>query len=87
MQKTRPCFVVFPNEANRHVATVIVTPMTSQGNAYPTRIPCTFQGKAGQIVLDQLRTVDKVRLVRKLGRITAREQKAVLTGLAELFAE
>ncbi len=87
IQKTRPCLVVSPDESNRHIATVIIAPMTSQGRSYPTRISCQFQGKAGQIVLDQLRTVDKVRLVKRLGRVTADEQKAVLTGLAELFAE
>ncbi len=87
IQKTRPCLVVSPDEANRHIATVIVAPMTSGGRAYPTRVPCQFEGKSGQIVLDQLRTVDKGRLVKPLGRVTAAEQKAVLAGLAELFAE
>ena len=87
IQKTRPCLVVSPDEANRHIATVIIAPMTSQGHPYPTRLTCQFQGKAGQIVLDQLRTVDKVRLVKRLGRVTLDEQNAVLTGLAEMFAE
>lgn len=87
LQKTRPFLVVSPDEVNRHIATVIIAPMTSQGRPYPARIPCQFQGKAGQIVLDQLRTVDKGRLVKKLGRVTADEQKAVLAGLAELFVE
>ena len=87
IQKTRPCLVVSPDESNRHIATVIIAPMTSQGHPYPTRIVCQFQGKTGQIVLDQLRTVDKSRLVKKLGQITANEQKEVLAGLTELFAE
>ncbi len=87
IQKTRPCLVVSPDEANRHIATVIIAPMTSSGRSYPTRVPCRFEGKSGQIVLDQLRTVDKGRLVKHLGRVTAAEQKAVLAGLAELFAE
>ena len=87
IQKTHPCLVVSPDETNRHIATVIIAPMTSQGRPYPTRIPCQFQGKAGQIVLDQLQTVDKARLVKRLGRVTADEQKAVLAGLAELFAD
>ncbi|HXV44726.1 MAG TPA: type II toxin-antitoxin system PemK/MazF family toxin, partial [Anaerolineae bacterium] len=69
------------------IATVIVAPMTTQGRAYPTRISCQFQGKDGQIVLDQLRTVDKVRLVKRLGRISATTQQKVLTVLAEMFAE
>lgn len=87
IQKTRPCLVVSPDEANRHLATVIVAPMTSQGRPHPTRVPCRFEGKDGLIVLDQMRTVDKTRLVKRLGRVTAAEQKVVLTALAELFAE
>jgi len=79
--------VVSPDEMNRHIATVIVAPMTTKGHAYPTRVPCRFQGKEGQIVLDQLRTVDKVRLVKLLGRISPATQKAVLAALAEIFAE
>jgi len=87
IQKTRPCLVVSPDEANRHLATVIVAPMTSQGRLHPTRVPCRFGGKDGLIVLDQMRTVDKTRLVKRLGRVTAAEQKFVLTALAEMFAE
>ena len=87
IQKTRPCVVISPDEMNRHIATVIVAPMTTKGQPYPTRIACQFQGKDGQIVLDQIRTVDKTRLVRRLGQISTSEQKAVLDTLAELFAE
>jgi mRNA interferase MazF len=72
---------------NRNIATVIVAPMTTKGQPYPTRIACQFQDKDGQIVLDQLRTVDKTRLVRRLGQISASVQKAVLDTLAEMFAE
>ncbi len=86
-QKTRPCVVVSPDEMNRHIATVIIAPMTSVTRNYPSRIPCQFDGQAGQIVLDRLRTVDKSRLVRRLGRLTDDEQEAVLDGLAEMFAE
>lgn len=87
IKKTRPCLVVSPDEMNRHIATVIVAPMTTKGRPYPTRIACRFQGKGGQIVLDQLRTVDKRRLVKRLGKVSTAAQKAVLTGLAELFSE
>ena len=87
IQKTRPCLVVSPDEMNRHIATIIVAPMTTQGRTYPTQVQCQFQGKDGQIVLDQLRTVDKVRLVKRLGRINATTQQEVLTVLAEMFAE
>lgn len=86
IQKTRPCVVVSPDEMNRYIATVIIAPMTSKGRPYPTRIPCRFEGVDGQIVLDQLRTVDKQRLTRRLGRITTDEQAAVLAALAEMFA-
>ena len=87
IQKTRPCLVVSPDESNRHIGTVIVAPMTSGGHVYSTRIACVFAGKSGFIVLDQLRTVDKMRLMKHLGRIAETEQKAVLLSLSEMFAE
>ena len=87
IKKTRPCLIISPDEMNAHIATVIVAPMTTQGRAYPTRISCKFQGKDGQIILDQIRTVDKTRLVKKMGTISAAAQKSVLTILAEIFAE
>lgn len=87
IQKTRPCLVISPDEMNRYIATVIVAPMTTQGRDYPTRVACAFQGRDGQIVLDQVRTVDKVRLVRRLGRIDTATQKDILASLAEMFAE
>ncbi len=86
IRKTRPCLIVSPDEMNRHIATVIVAPMTTKGQAYPTRVPCRFEGKAGQIVLDQIRTIDKTRLVKLLGRISAPTQRQVLAALAEMFA-
>ncbi|MBD2777593.1 type II toxin-antitoxin system PemK/MazF family toxin [Iningainema sp. BLCCT55] len=87
IRKTRPCVVISPDEMNSHIATVIVAPMTTKGQNYPTRVACQFQGKNGQIVLDQLRTVDKTRLVQRLGQINQDEQKAVLNNLAQMFAE
>ena len=86
IKKTRPCLIVSPNELNRHVAIVIVAPMTTKGRTYPTRVPCVFEGKTGEIVLDQLRTVDRSRLVKKLGRIDPAARKVVLSKLAALFA-
>jgi mRNA interferase MazF len=86
IKKTRPCLIVSPDEMNRYIATVIVAPMTTKGRDYPTRVPCQFGGKAGQIVLDQIRTIDKTRLVKLLGRISAPAQKQVLAVLAEMFA-
>jgi mRNA interferase MazF len=87
IQKTRPCVVISPDEMNRSLSTVIIAPMTSKGRLYPTRVNCHFQDKAGQIVLDQIRTVDKSRLLKKLGQLEASEQEAVLGALAELFAK
>jgi len=87
IQKTRPCLVVSPDEMNASIATVIIAPMTTKGRDYPTRVPCQFQGKSGQIVLDQLRTVDKTRLVKQLGRLDAPTAETVLETLAELFAK
>jgi mRNA interferase MazF len=86
IQKTRPCLVISPDEMNRHIATVIVAPMTTQGRPYPSRVLCQFEGKEGQVVLDQLRTVDKSRLVKLLGRIDAGTQNAVLDTLSRIFA-
>jgi mRNA interferase MazF len=87
IKKTRPCLVISPDEMNRFIATVIVAPMTTKARSYPTRVACKFQGKDGQIVLDQIRTVDKSRLVRKLGKVNKATQTQVLAALAEMFAE
>jgi len=87
IQKTRPCLVISPDEMNDHVATVIVAPMTTKGRDYPSRVSCQFQAKDGQVVLDQIRTVDKLRLVKNLGKIDASTQRVVLAVLAEMFAE
>src|SRR6059036_3601562 len=78
IRKTRPCLVISPDEMNRHVGTVIVAPMTTRGRAYPTRVAVRFQGKQGQIVLDQIRTVDKRRLARRLGSIDRSTAERVL---------
>lgn len=86
IQKTRPCVVISPDEMNRFVRTVIIAPLTTHGKDYPTRISCFFQGKEGQIVLDQIRTVDKVRLVKRLGIIDADSGKKILYRLQEMFS-
>jgi mRNA interferase MazF len=87
IKKTRPCLIISPDEMNNYIATVIVAPMTTKGQDYPTRVICRFEGKDGQIVLDQIRTVDKARLVKRLGKISASTQKEVLVVLSEMFAE
>ncbi len=87
IQKIRPCLIVSPDEMNHHIATVIVAPMTTKGRKYPTRVNCLFDGKEGQIVLDQIRTIDKMRLVKKLGVIDPETQKEVLATLMVMFSE
>ncbi|MFP4030878.1 MAG: type II toxin-antitoxin system PemK/MazF family toxin [Desulfococcaceae bacterium] len=86
IRKSRPCVILSPDEMNRHIRTVIVAPMTSRQKAYPSRVRVRFQNKAGQVVLDQIRTVDKSRLVRKMGTLTDSEAAQVLQVLAEMFA-
>lgn len=86
IRKTHPCLIISPNEMNRHIRTVIVAPMTTKGQPYPTRVACRFKGRRGQVVLDQIRTVDKSRLVQKLGRIGRKTAADVLDVLQEMFA-
>jgi len=86
IQKTRPCLVVSPNEMNHNIRTLIVAPMTTKGRAYPSRVNCKFQEKEGQVVLDQLRTIDKSRIVKKLGTLSQSTQLKVLDTLQEMFA-
>jgi mRNA interferase MazF len=85
IQKARPCLVVSPDESNRHLRTVIIAPLTTVERPYPTRVALTFQGKQGQVALDQLRAVDRQRLIRKLGRISPKTATAVLSVLVEMF--
>lgn len=86
IQKTRPCLVISPDEMNRNIRTIIIAPMTSAQKEYPTRISCTFRKKQGQIVLDQVRTIDKARLMQKLGTIDSKTQLDVISVLQRLFA-
>ena len=86
IKKTRPCLVISPDEMNRHIKTVIIAPMTTTIKSYPTRVTTTFQGKHGQIVLDQIRTVDKQRLVKKLGILGDAAQLNVLNTLQRMFS-
>jgi len=87
IRKTRPCVVISPDEMNSHIKTVIIAPMTTKGGSYPTRVPYDFQDKKGQIVLDQIRTVDQTRLVKKIGKIDKSAQSEVLTVLKEMFSK
>ena len=85
IKKTRPCTIISPDEMNRHIGTVIIAPMTTKGRNYPTRVKCTFQGIEGQVVLDQIRTVDKSRLVKKLGQLSSSASESVVRVLSEMF--
>ena len=87
INKTRPCLIISPNEMNNFLATIIIAPMTTKTRDYPTRISVNFSGKQGEIVLDQIRTVDRSRLIKKLGAISAFEAATVLNILQRLFAE
>jgi mRNA interferase MazF len=86
IQKTRPCVVVSPDDLNAHLRTVIIAPMTTVAHRYPFRVPCRFSGKNGHVVIDQLRTVDRERLVRHLGRLSAATMNHMLEVLQEMFA-
>jgi len=85
-KKTRPCLVISPDEMNRNIRTVLIAPMTTANKDYPTRISCAFRKKHGQIALDQIRTIDKARLVKKLGTLDATTQSDVISILQTLFA-
>ncbi len=84
--KTRPCVIVSPEELNRAVSTVIIAPMTTTQRGWPTRVEISFQGKTGEIALDQIRAVDKSRLVKRLGKLDSKTADAVLGTLGTLFA-
>lgn len=86
IQKTRPALIISPDEINHNIRTVIIAPMTTRGRAYPTRVTCRFQNKEGQIVLDQIRTVDKIRLVKRISRVDEDVQQQVLNALQALFS-
>lgn len=86
IQKTRPCLVISPDEMNEHLRTVIIAPMTTVTHPYPTRVGVRFQGKRGQVALDQLRAVDRQRLVKMLGTVSAKTAQEVSETLVEMFS-
>lgn len=86
INKTRPCTIISPNEMNKHLNTVIIAPMTTTIRGYKSRCVCQFQGKKGEITLDQLRSVDKTRLVKKLGMLHTNTGVKILKILQEMFA-
>jgi mRNA interferase MazF len=86
IRKVRPCVVVSPDEMNRHLETVIIAPLTSTLRGFASRVRCEFQGKPGEIALDQIRTVDKARLIKMMGTIQDSESQRVSAVLQEMFA-
>lgn len=86
IRKVRPCVIVSPDELNMHLRTFIVAPLTSGKHAYPFRVPCRFQGKSGYIILDQIRTVDRERLTRRMGRLSNQAMTRSLSALQEMFS-
>ena len=87
IKKTRPCTIISPDEMNHHLGTVLIAPMTTKGHDYPTRVACVFQGVEGQVVLDQIRAVDRARLVKKLGCLSPTTAERVLRVLLEMFQQ
>ena len=86
IKKIRPCLIISPDEMNHNIRTIIVAPMTTAGKDYPTRVRCTFKRKKGQIVLDQIRTIDKTRIIKKLGTIGPKTQLEIISVLQQLFS-
>ena len=87
IKKTRPCLIISPNEMNKHISTVIIAPLTTKSRAYPTRVPVKVKGKNGWVVLDQIRTIDKQRLVKKLGKLTTGKIQQVKVILKEMSVD
>jgi len=85
IQKTRPCVVVSPDELNSYLRTFIVAPLTTGGHPYPFRVSCRFEGRSGYVVIDQIRTVDREHLVRRLGKLSPSTLGRILAILQEMF--
>jgi len=87
IKKTRPCVIISPDEMNQHISTIIIAPMTTKSHSYPTRVPLTFKGKKGWIVLDQIRTVDKRRAIKKIGKLSPNKIAEVKNVINEMLVE
>jgi mRNA interferase MazF len=87
IRKTRPCVVLSPDELNEHLRTFIAAPMTTGSHGYPFRGPCRFKGRSGHVVLDQIRTVDRDRMVQRLGRLSPKTLAHALGVLQEMFSQ
>ena len=86
IRKVRPCVIVSPDEMNHNISTVIVAPLTTKSRSHVSRVPCRFKGRSGQIVLDQIRSIDQIRLIKRLGRLETKTGLQVLKVLQEMFA-
>jgi mRNA interferase MazF len=86
IQKSRPGVIVSPDELNSSLRTFIVAPLTTGGHPYPFRVPCTFEGRKGYAVIDQIRTIDRERLLRRLGKVSPSTLGLILATLQEMFA-
>ena len=87
IKKTRPCVIISPDEINKHLRTLIIAPLTSTGKTYPTRISIQFQRKKGWIVLDQIRTIDKLRAVKRMGQLNENDIQAIKKIISEMLVE
>lgn len=86
IKKTRHCVIISPDEMNKYLSTVIITPLTSVKKGYPSRVECKFKGKSGEIILEQLRSVDKSRLIKKQGFLNEDLQNQIISKLQEIFS-
>lgn len=87
IKKSRPCVIISPDEMNKYISTIIIAPMTSKSHFYPTRVPIKFKRKEGWIVLDQIRTVDKKRLIKKLGKVNQKTIVKVKAVIKEMLVD
>ena len=87
IKKSRPCVVISPDEMNHHLATIIIAPMTTQSHVYPTRVGVTFARRSGWVVLDQIRTVDKRRLIKRLGTLKANTITLIKSTIQEMLVD
>ena len=87
IRKSRPCTIISPDEMNRQIATLIIAPMTTQSHPYPTRVPVTFQSRSGWVVLDQIRAVDRRRLIKRLGKLERRTIREIKSVIQEMLVE
>ena len=87
IRKTRPCVVVSPDEMNRHLKTIVIAPVTSQSRDYPTRLKTTLEGKVNWVVVDQIRTIDKVRIIQKIGRLSSGEIRDLKSIIRETYVD